>query len=293
MKHLRYWFNPLAIMATTTLAWTTPTLANEANAKAVVDYFQGQPSIELYVPPPETNQSGTCAALVEPAINSIIGNYSNRWGILVESLETRTPIYSHNADKYFIPASNTKIFTTAAALQRLSPQARIGSQSVQNWITVTNLRSNNYYADTLLRRIGGASVAKAALAQLGVNPNGFRLADGSGLSRQNVATPRAIVETLRAMYYAPTGNVFYASLPVAGMSGTLSNRMRQTPAQGTVYAKTGTLSGVRALSGYMNHPHFGMVVFSILANNPSVSGTTLVKSIDRIILQLSTLRECD
>lgn len=294
MKLTRSYPHFLSIFALATVAWATPSLAEETNSTtAAADYFQGQQSIEIYVPPPEPGTSGTCAALIEPAIDSIIGRYQANWGILVEKLDDGTTLYSHNADKFFIPASNTKLFTTAAALQKLSPQSKIRSKSLQDWITVTNVRSNNYYADTLLSYIGGAVAAKSALAQMGINPNSFRQADGSGLSRRNVATPRALVTTLRAMYYAPGKDVFYASLPVAGMSGTLRNRMKGTPAQGTVYAKTGTLRSVRALSGYLNHPHFGKVVFSILVNNPSVSGSSLVSSIDRIVLQISTIKPCD
>ncbi|HAC65752.1 MAG TPA: peptidase S13, partial [Cyanothece sp. UBA12306] len=141
--------------------------------------------------------------------------------------------------------------------------------------------------------IGGPQAAKSALARIGVDPKGFRLADGSGLSRRNAATPKSLVTTLRVMYYAPGKDMFYASLPVAGRSGTLRNRMKNTPAQGTVLAKTGTLRGVRALSGYIKHPNFGMVLFSILANNPHQSGSSLVRSIDKIVLQISTIKPCN
>jgi D-alanyl-D-alanine carboxypeptidase/D-alanyl-D-alanine-endopeptidase (penicillin-binding protein 4) len=288
MKSTRPWLNPLAVLAVATVSWSNPAAANEAIPTTSRDFSRGGEPIEIYVPPPENNPNRTCSAALTSSINSIIGNRQNNWGILVESLADRTLIYSHNADKYFIPASNNKIFTTAAALQRLSPNAPIRSTSVKQWVTVTNLRSNNYYADTLLRYIGGAQAAKSALTQLGIDPNGFRQADGSGLSRKNVATPRSLVETLRAMYYAPASNVFQASLPVAGVSGTLRSRLRQTPAQGIVYAKTGTLRGVRALSGYMNHPRYGLLVFSILANDGSQSGTALVRAIDKIVLQVST-----
>lgn len=295
------WLTPLAALAVTGTAWATPTLANEANLATTSDYFQGRESIQLYVPPPEPESPGSstpggtsgCTAILDPSINRILGSARDRWGILVESLQDRRTFYSHNADKYFIPASNNKLFTTAAALQRLDPNASIRSTSLKSWISVTNQRSDNHYADTLLRFIGGPNAAKTALAQLGVNPNSFRLADGSGLSRNNVTTPRALVETLRAMYFSPDKEVFHASLPVAGVSGTLRNRMRQTPAQGTVYAKTGTLRGVRALSGYLYHPQLDVLVFSILANNPSQSGTALVKAIDQIVLKLSTLPDCD
>jgi D-alanyl-D-alanine carboxypeptidase/D-alanyl-D-alanine-endopeptidase (penicillin-binding protein 4) len=127
---------------------------------------------------------------------------------------------------------------------------------------------------------------------VGVDPNGYRLADGSGLSRNNVATPRALVTILKVMNDSPQRDIFYASLPVAGVSGTLQNRMRQTPAQGMVLAKTGTLSGVRALSGYMNHPDYGLLVFSIIANSPG-QGQSLVQTIDKIVLQVSMSSSCN
>ncbi|GBF82178.1 D-alanyl-D-alanine carboxypeptidase [Aphanothece sacrum] len=294
MQPTRYWLNPLAIIATATLFLGTPALANETNSITIEsDQVQEEEIIEIEVTPPDINPSGACAASIEPIINNIIGRYQNNWGILVEKLEDRTLLYNHNADKYFIPASNNKIFTTAAALQRLNPYSKIGSKSLQNWVNVTNIRSNNYYADTLLRHIGGPNAAKAALAQLGVNPNSFRQVDGSGLSRNNIATPRALVETLRAMYYSPARDMFYSSLPIAGITGTLTNRMKRTSAQGTVSAKTGTLRGVRALSGYVNHPQLGLLVFSILANNSNVSGSALVGSIDKMVLQLSAFQPCN
>ncbi|MGL5032485.1 MAG: D-alanyl-D-alanine carboxypeptidase, partial [Microcystaceae cyanobacterium] len=131
------------------------------------------------------------------------------------------------------------------------------------------------------------------LAQLGVNPSSFRIADGSGLSRSNVSTPRALVDTLRAMYSSPQGQLFVASLPVAGMNGTLTRRMRSTPAEGNVYAKTGTLTGVRALSGYINNPTYGTLVFSILANDSSRSGDAMVRGIDQVVVQMNTMGRCN
>lgn len=290
-----------ALLTLATVAWINPAIANEINPTTNRDYFNGESSIEIEVTPPEEETpipiepnipGNVCYSSLEPGIQRIIGQYPNSWGILVESLTDGTVLYSHNADRFFIPASNTKIFTTAAALQQLDPQGSIGNKSVKSWITTTNLNSNNYYADTLFRYIGGFKIVKAALTRLGVDPSGYRLNDGSGLSRNNVATPRTIVSVLRAMYYSPQRDVFYDSLPTAGVSGTLRRRMRQTPAEGIVKAKTGTLYGVRALSGYMNHPQKGMLVFSILVNNSSKEGSSLVSSIDRIVLQVSNLNSC-
>ena len=292
MKQISDWLNPLAILTVAAIAWANPAPAREPNPRIISNSAQDAESIEIYVPPPERGKNGFCSYFLKPAIDVIVGSQKQKWGILVESLDHRTVIYSHNADKYFIPASNIKLLTTAAALQKLDPGTPIRSKSLRDWVRVTNLRSNNGYADTLLRYIGGSQAVKQALMPLGVNPNSYRMADGSGLSRQNTATPRALVETLRAMYSAPGREVFHASLPVAGVSGTLRNRLRRTPAQGMVYAKTGTLRGVRALSGYMNHPDYGTLVFSIMVNQPNQSGRTLVKGIDEIVLRLSMLIPC-
>jgi len=256
--------------------------------------YQENSSIPIYVPPPESNKRGICSLFVEPAIAQVIDTYKGKWGILVERLADGETIYHYNPDLALIPASNIKILTTAAALQKLDPQTTISSnKSLKEWVTVTNLRSNNYYADTLLKYIGGAWEAKKTLMDIGVNPQSFYLADGSGLSRNNKATPRALVETLRVMYYAPNRDIFLTSLPTAGMSGTLSNRMKQTPVQGIVHAKTGTLTGVRALSGYLEHRQHGTLVFSILANNSKQSGTALVRGIDEIVLLINMTSACE
>jgi D-alanyl-D-alanine carboxypeptidase/D-alanyl-D-alanine-endopeptidase (penicillin-binding protein 4) len=292
MKPFNSRWNPAAIAATVTLAWGTPSFANPIGLTTSPARIDNSESVELYVPPPDNNTGGVCTEFVGGNIERVIDRFPNQWGILVESIDRQKVLYSHNADRFFIPASNTKLITTAAALQALNPDAAIRRKSLRDWVNITNQRSNNSYADTLLKFIGGSRTARALLAQLGIDPNSYRLADGSGLSRNNVATPRALVEILRAMYYSPNRDAFYASLPVAGMSGTLKNRMRNTVATGTVYAKTGTLWGVRALSGYIDHPQEGTLVFSIIANNRSVSGQALVRSIDSIVLQLTGSRSC-
>lgn len=244
-------------------------------------------------PAPPSQPRDTCNAFVAPAIEAVIKRYGGSWGILAEKLADGEVIYNYNADRGFIPASNMKILTTAAALQRLSPNTKISAnKSLKEWVEITNLRSNNYYADTLLKRIGGGATAKQILTEMGINPNGFHFADGSGLSRRNVATPRTLVDILRVMYYSPQRDLFFASLPTAGISGTLRNRMKQTPVQGIVHAKTGTLTGVRALSGYLDHRAHGTLLFSIIVNHPNQSGTALVRAIDEIVLILNTTSTC-
>ncbi len=226
-------------------------------------------------------------------MQNIIKRYGGGWGILVQRLDNGETIYHYNADKHFIPASNMKILTTAAALQRINLSTTISAnKSLKEWVKVTNLRSNNYYANVLLKRLGGGRVAKKTLTNLGINPRGFHFADGSGLSRRNIATPRTLVDTLRVMYSDRNRDIFFTSLPTAGVSGTLRNRMMKPSAQGVVHAKTGTLRGVRALSGYLDHRQYGTLIFSILANAPNQSGTALVKAIDQMVLTLNRTSNC-
>lgn len=294
MNKVSRWLKPLALLAVAAFVWENPLTAKEAIAQKPAYLYQDFDPIEITVPPPERTDNRICSSDLDLVIDSIINSPSfarGRWGILVESLNDKTILYSHNPDSLLIPASNIKLLTTAAALQKFDPRAKYRSTSLGEWVNVTNLNSNNNYADALLRSIGGPQAVKEALRQLGVNSNSYRQVDGSGLSRQNAATPRSLVNLLRAMNFTNTREAFYSSLPVAGVSGTLRNRLRNTSAQGRVSAKTGTLWGVRALSGYLVHPDYGTIVFSILVNHPRES-RALVGAIDEIVLGLSQVTPC-
>ncbi len=186
--------------------------------------------------------------------------------------------------------------------------AVVKSRPLSELLKETNQNSNNLYAEALLRVLGarlgklttptdttlqmGLGVVKATLTQMGVDPSSYVLVDGSGLSRHNLITPQAIAQTLRAMAKSPLAPIYRASLPVAGISGTLENRLRDTPAEGIVQAKTGTVSGVVALSGYVAAPNYEPVVFSIIVNQSEQSAATLRQAIDEIVLLLTRLRYC-
>ncbi len=188
------------------------------------------------------------------------------------------------------------VFTTELAAVESVPLSQL--------LLETNLNSNNLYAEALLRSLGnqvnlpqssatkGLGVVKETLTSLGVNPAGYVLADGSGLSRHNLVSPEAISQTLSAMGASQYAAIYRASLPVAGVSGTLSNRLKNTPAQGVVSAKTGTISGAIALSGYINAPNYAPLVFSIIVNQSDQSAATIRQAIDEIVLLLVSLRRC-
>jgi serine-type D-Ala-D-Ala carboxypeptidase/endopeptidase (penicillin-binding protein 4) len=172
--------------------------------------------------------------------------------------------------------------------------------------TEVNQQSNNLYAETLLRLMGrtifqppeastpdrGLQVLKQTLARLGVDPNGYQLADGSGLSRKNLVSPRALVETLRAIAQSPNRDAFHASLAVAGQSGTLRQRFLGTPIAGHFYGKTGTLEGTSALSGFLELPSSQPFVLSILVNHSTQSSETLRQAVEQIMGAIAQANSC-
>jgi serine-type D-Ala-D-Ala carboxypeptidase/endopeptidase (penicillin-binding protein 4) len=127
---------------------------------------------------------------------------------------------------------------------------------------------------------------------LGVNPNGYQLVDGSGLSRKNLVSPRTLVETLRAIAQSPNRDAFHASLAVAGQSGTLRNRFLGTPIAGHFYGKTGTLQGISALSGFLELPSSPPFLLSILVNHSTQSSATLRQAIEQIMGAIAQSNSC-
>ena len=292
MKSAFFWCKVAAIATSFGISFFGNLPVSEANTT-----FKNFAPVKIPVPAPESKDPGICSAYIGDVIDRIVERPSlrgSKWAILIQTTGGRT-IYSRNPDSYMIPASNIKLLVTAAALQKYNPETKIRSSSLRSWINGTNLRSNNNYANILLRHIGGSASVKQALSRLGVDSRGYRMRDGSGLSRKNLATPRTLVNTLRAMYMNNTRgkDVFIASLPIAGETGTLKNRLQYTSAQGTVRAKTGTLRGVRALSGYVETKYFGTLAFSAIANQPTNrSDANLVKALDEIALRLSIISSC-
>jgi D-alanyl-D-alanine carboxypeptidase/D-alanyl-D-alanine-endopeptidase (penicillin-binding protein 4) len=121
---------------------------------------------------------------------------------------------------------------------------------------------------------GGARATARALAQLGVDTTGFVQRDGSGLSRENRVTARQLTELLAAVLEldARTAGLYRDSLAVAGETGTLGKRMRDSPAAGRVRAKTGFIAGVSSLSGVVQSNDDRELVFSCIVSYPPVDG---------------------
>lgn len=164
-----------------------------------------------------------------------------------------------------------------AVLER-EPLASVASPTVARLIEETNVPSNNFFAEMLLKRLAatsgkrgtrdrGANRVEAFARSVGTR---VRASDGSGLSRRNRVSPEHVGRLLVAMAERGAGaRAFRNSLPVAGREGTVADRMRGTAAEGSCATKTGTLSDVSALSGYCqagNHT----IAFSLLMNSANV-----------------------
>jgi D-alanyl-D-alanine carboxypeptidase/D-alanyl-D-alanine-endopeptidase (penicillin-binding protein 4) len=164
-------------------------------------------------------------------------------------------------------------------------------------IRVTNKMSHNLHAELLLRAVGRAKIGVGSTAAglkaereflkaAGVVDGDILLSDGSGLARDDLVTPRAIVTLLRYSARQPWGKDFLSTLPVAGMDGTLEGRMTGTPASGLIEAKTGEIEHVRALSGYATTLRGESLVFAIFYNNNPQHGLGTVAPVDAIATAL-------
>ncbi len=163
---------------------------------------------------------------------------------------------------------------TGASPEGALTLAQGASPTIESLVAAMNVPSDNFYAETLIKALGaafgkggttsaGAAVVRDDAARLGIRTTAV---DGSGLSRANRTSPKAVVALLTAMDESELAPGFYNSLPIAGRSGTLVDRMRRSAARDDCRAKTGTLSNVSALAGYCETRSGGRVAFAFLMN---------------------------
>jgi len=160
-------------------------------------------------------------------------------------------------------------------------------------IALTNKTSLNLHAELLLRLLGklygaggsfaeGARVVRQFMVDAGVDDGDFFLYDGSGLSPNDHIAPRAFTKLLAYAARQSWGEAWRATLPVAGLDGTLVYRFRGSPLQGRLWAKTGTLDGVNTLSGYLTAATGKMLAFSIMVNGGRPRSEADLQAINRI-----------
>ena len=197
---------------------------------------------------------------------------------------------------------------SADSLRRV---ATYRSPSLRTLVRVLNHESRNLYAEQLLRTIAleapsdtqgtdvetladvGILAAKTTLAGAEADTSQVHLVDGSGLSRQNYVRPQALTSLLQHMWVHPdpaVSSAFFDSLPTGGKEGTLAYRFQgRTPANGNVRAKTGTLSNVIALTGYVNTQQGTPIAFTLLSNHHIAEGDAVRAAQDAIVNAIANL----
>ena len=193
-------------------------------------------------------------------------------------------------------------------VESLVELASVQSPPLSVIIAQTMKPSQNLYTELLLRTLGkmsvpagtislmertsvddGVQAVKNFLRGAGIEPQGqFVMADGSGLSRHNYITAGATVRLLTYMTTHRYSSAFRDSMPIAGVDGTLRTRLRDTPAQGNMRAKTGTINAVASLSGYVTSAAGERLVFSVILNNYPEESSSRRSHIDAIAVLLAS-----
>lgn len=162
--------------------------------------------------------------------------------------------------------------------------ASLPSPPLARLLSVMNRESVNHYAELIFRNAGrsangGQGTVESAnellkrfmTEKVGAAPGSVHAADGSGLSVLDRVTPRSLVQLLDYSHRAPWSDAFHTSLPVAGESELLRHRMRLTPAQGNLHAKTGTTNSVISLGGYVTAESGDILAFAFIYNGSDLS----------------------
>ena len=195
-------------------------------------------------------------------------------------------------------AAQTPVAGVSGCFDACPPHAERTSPTLAEDVAVTLKVSQNLHAEMLLRRLGaqfggdgsfaeGARVVRQFLLNAGLDGDDFIFYDGSGLSGHDLVTPRA---TARLLAYA-TGQPWFAQwragLPVGGEDGTLAQRFPKAPLKDHLFAKTGTLSEARALSGYVDCASGKTVIFSVMVDNHAPNTPADRDAMDRIVAAIA------
>lgn len=176
-----------------------------------------------------------------------------------------------------------------------APLARLAGPPLRDTATVTDVVSQNVYAELLLRRVGrlsgtgsiadGQAAVARMLTAAGVPRTAYDFADGSGMSSYNRVSPRGMVTFLSWAARQPWGEGWRGTLATPGQ-GTLGRRFRDTPLEGRLWAKTGTLNATNALAGYLQAKSGRRLAFAFYANDvPGDASATA--AMDRALLEIA------
>jgi D-alanyl-D-alanine carboxypeptidase/D-alanyl-D-alanine-endopeptidase (penicillin-binding protein 4) len=182
--------------------------------------------------------------------------------------------------------------------RRMDTIAVILSPPLRDIMPAFEKPSQNQIGEILLRTLGlertgagipdsGRAVVERQLLEWGATRDGFVVRDGSGLSRYNYLSPETIVRVLDVMRQDTAFQVFYGALPVAGVDGTLANRMKGTYAEANARGKTGFVAQARSLSGYVTSADGRLLLYSLLCNNWTVPVRVVERVQDSIVARLA------
>jgi len=231
-----------------------------------------------------------------------------------ERKESRTGIGVSDPGEYFLKVLSAKLashgVTVANSCIGIAPEEDpplfTYSREIDSVLHFMLKESDNLSGECLFRTLGravsgqpgstegGILALKTVLHRFGIDSANVGIADGSGVSRYNLATARVLIQVLEALYQR--GHIFERfrlALPVAGVDGTLSTRMKGTPAQGKLMAKTGTLRGASSLSGYVTMADGEFLAFAILMQNYPTGPRDYRNAQDSIGVYLSASRRSD
>jgi serine-type D-Ala-D-Ala carboxypeptidase/endopeptidase (penicillin-binding protein 4) len=189
----------------------------------------------------------------------------------------------------------------AAKTMSPTPLFTIQSPPLREILPALEKPSQNQIAELLYKTLGlektgvgsadsGRVVLERQLAMWGAESDGYLIRDGSGLSRYGYLSPETLVRVLDKVRVDTAFHVFYDALPIAGLDGSLRNRVKGTAAAGKIHAKTGSVANARSLSGYALTADNHMLIFSLLANN-WITPTSAVDSVhNRIMVMLASMK---
>ena len=187
---------------------------------------------------------------------------------------------------------------TYRAARTMSPLAEVRSRPFKDWLYSILSPSQNWFAEMTLKQLGrrygtagswaeGRAVERRFLIDsVAIDSTEFSLQDGSGLATNNFVSPLAFTKLLTFARRHANFAAINAGLPQSGKPGTLRDRFAGTPAATAVHAKTGSISGVNALSGYFERSDGSTLVFSVIANHHTLSGPRMIAAIDSVIVEL-------
>jgi D-alanyl-D-alanine carboxypeptidase/D-alanyl-D-alanine-endopeptidase (penicillin-binding protein 4) len=188
--------------------------------------------------------------------------------------------------------------TPDASLDGLKPIFALQSPTLGEILPKFLKPSQNQIGELLLRTLAlektgvgsadsGRRVVERQMLAFGADSDGVVVRDGSGLSRHDYVTPETIVHILDGMRKRDDFKLFYDALPIGGVDGTIANRMKNTPAQGNVHAKTGTVDRSHSLSGYVTTADGKLLLFSFQHNNYTTNNQQVERVQDWIAAQLA------